>query len=443
MSQRLRHLVPKVLSAGILLNLLLLLGCGGTAGIDNGQIIGKVYSNLQGTVAERNVEPGVTVVAESQSSPKLIRNAVTDLSGVFVFPGLPVGEYILGYAKEGFITMSTAQGSSATQTAIGTQIRLAVEPGRTSVAPDVTMRAAAKAGNLTLHVTVLDAASGEPITDATVATSSISTTENVQGVYTLSVPIIPSSELPFGSFRSVDINVAADGFNANTLTLSNITAGLAYNRTVRLQPLTSGRIEGTYRISSYQTLLSRITPSVRIKDFGSSFGNGSANSQNGTWTVVNLPPSTTSITRQYDIVFSHPDVKTYTLQRVVMPRDGTKTITQPVLLEPITVDVIGTIYVSGDAGVTQYTPNGAEDKVWIEETGQTASVVNGQFLIPKVPVQQATTDVGWNLRVSVKHPVENVLYGLPAPLVIRPTASDPNAQSNTWFAGVLGATARQ
>lgn len=128
-----------------------------------------------------------------------------------------------------------------------------------------------------------------------------------------------------------------------------------------------------------------------------------------------------------------------------MPRTGTKTITQVVVLEPITVDVVATVYVTGDNGVTQYVPNSPDDKAWLEETGQQAAVVNGSFVIPAVPVQQAPGDQGWTLHIVVTHPVEKTLYSLNPTLQIRPISDTTPAPSNcpecapgVWFAGIIG-----
>src|SRR4051812_37054795 len=102
MSQRIFRILPRVFAAVILLNLALLMGCGGTAGVDNGRIVGKVFSNLRDRSAQRLPEPGVTVVTQREGgTPPIIRTTTTATDGTYAFGDLPTGAYVIGFAKEG------------------------------------------------------------------------------------------------------------------------------------------------------------------------------------------------------------------------------------------------------------------------------------------------------------------------------------------------------
>lgn len=463
---RLLALWPRILALVVFANLALLMGCGGSAGVDNGTIIGKVFSNLRDRSAVRLPEAGVTVVAQRESgNPQIIRTTVTDANGLFSFSDLPTGPYVIGYAKEGFQTIDTQSGASSQRTAVGSQVRVFIDSGRTAVAPDVTMRALFPSGDVTLIVTVRDITTGQPISDATVTASTISQQQNTNGVYTLAVPILRTNDDVFGSVRIITVIARAEGFqpftgNSGSDPQIRVLPGETQRLTINLTPLSgqdSGAvaIKGSYRFTSFQNLLA-LTQNIRlsVRDLSDTLlndVNARINPATGTWEVSGLPPSTASITRQFNFVFEHPNIKTFTLQRVLMPKTGTKTIVDPVLLEPITVDVIGTRNASADAGNTVCVPDGASDYAQlIMQTGGSpsvlkVSVVNGQFLIPNVPVRNSPDDNAWQLRVIVScSSLAQCQIRRCDDLEIRPISTGPPPPSNcptcvtqTWDTGLV------
>jgi hypothetical protein len=450
---RLLALWPRILALAIFANLALLMGCGGSAGVDNGTIIGKVFSNLRDRSAVRLPEGGVTVVAQRESgSPQIIRTTVTDANGVFSFPDLPTGAYVIGFAKEGFQTIDTQSGATSQRTAVGSQVRVFIDSGRTSVAPDVTMRALFPSGDVTLIVTVRDITTGQPITDATVTASTLSQSQNQNGVYTLNVPILRTNDDVFGSIRIITVIARAAGFrpftgDGNTDPQIRVLPGETQRLTINLTPLSqqdSGAIAitGSYRFSKFQNLLAR-TPGIRlsVRDLSDTLLNdvtARINPADGTWQISGLPPSTPTISRQFNFVFEHPNIHTFVLQRVLMPQTGTKTIVDPVILQPVTVDVIGSRNLSEDNGVTVFQPDGAEDYAQIiMETGGgpsilKVSVVNGQFLIPDVPVRNSPEDNAWVLRVVVSSSLKKTgcLTFRCEDLEIRPVSPVPAQPAN-------------
>lgn len=445
---RLLALWPRILALVIFANLALLMGCGGSAGVDNGTIIGKVFSNLRDRSAVRLPEGGVTVVAQRESGiPQILRTTVTDANGVYSFPDLPTGAYVIGFAKEGFQTIDTTSGATSQRTAVGSQVRVFIDSGRTSVSPDVTLRALFPSGDVTLIVTVRDITTGQPISDAVVSASTVTQSQNQNGVYTLSVPILRTSDDVFGSIRQITVVARAEGFrpftgDGNTDPQIRVLPGETQRLTINLTPLSqqdSGAIAivGSYRFSKFQNLLA-LTPGIKlsVRDLSDTLLNdvqARIDPATGTWQVSGLPPSTATIARQFNFVFEHPNIHTFVLQRVLMPKTGTKSIIDPVILQAVTVDVIGgPITLSEDAGVTLFVPDGPDDYAQIVETGQKGSVQGGQFVITEVPVRNSPDDTPWTLRIVVSSSLKKTgcLVFRCEDLSIRPVSPVPAQPAN-------------
>jgi hypothetical protein len=434
-----RHLMSyfsRFLAVIVLFNLLWLLGCGGDAGLKNGAIVGRVFSNINTATAQANNSPlaGVSVVASRENgTPALLRSTTTDGNGNFAFADLPDGQYVVGFAKNGFQPITTQAGATSQRTAIGSQIRLIVESGLTSVAPDVTMIATIPTGNATVVVTVVDAFTNQPVTHALVKAGPVVTTQNTNGVYTLSVPIVNTSGDPFNLSANspVNIDVSADGYNVGQGgDLQDVFPGQTRPLTVPLQPRLIN-INGFYKFSTFQNLVSLITPTINLQFQGGSFGTSQVGLivNNGTWQITGIPVSNTALTRQVNIIFSHPDLQTFTLSNIVVPRNVQNlTITNPVILQALTMDVTGQVFVTrgttGDG--TQAIPNGANDRVIIRQTGQTASVINGQYLIPNVPVQQGPTDAGYIFDFVVTDPSTGLVKCGQTAQPVKPILDTPN-----------------
>lgn len=457
MSLRISRILPRLVAAVILVNLALLMGCGGSAGFDNGTIRGKVFSNLRDRSAQRLPEPGVTVVAQREGgTPQVIRTAVTKTDGTYEFPDLPFGAYVIGFAKEGFQTIDTSSGATSSRTALGAQVRVFIDSGVIATAPDVTMVALQPSGDATILVTVLDRVSGGPVTDAVVTGGPISTTKNVNGVYTLVVPIVRrNNDDPFGSTEiSVTIAARSNGFKdfpqANDVAQVRALPGETTRFTIVMTPLGGAdagaiTVQGTYRFSQFQTLLG-LTQNIKLgirnlSDILVGDIAGRLTPASGTWQLIGLPPSTNTIQRSFTLVFEHPDIVTKELPALTMPKNGTLTITDPVVLEPLLVDVVGRVAVSADTGVT--VEENTVGQVRILETGQLGSVVAGSFTIADVPVRQVSTDNAWKLNVLVRRsqdPITGSLFKLNADEEIRPlTDKTSNNPKGIFDVGLLRA----
>lgn len=440
MAQRIYQIMPRLFAALILVNLALLMGCGGTAGVDNGRVVGKVFANLRDRSATRLPEPGVSVVAQREgATPPLIRTTVTDANGNYTFADLPTGAYVIGFAKEGFLTIDTQSGATSQRTAVGSQVRVFIDSGRTSNSPDVTMIALQPSGDAIVIVTVRDQITGAPVTDAVVTAGPVTQLKNVNGVYTLTVPILRRNDTsPFGSGEiTIPIGVRAEGFKPFAEPTVRVLPGETTRFLVNLQPLGNGdqgaiKVQGTYRFSNFQNLLG-LTDNIKLSVRNVADGllnpiNGRIVQLSGTFFIDNLPPSTATIIRRFDFIFEHPNIETFTLRDQAMPRTGTITIADPVVLNPIVVDVFGTVTLSPDAGVTVEVPaNSPKSFAQILETGQQATINGGTFLITKVPVRQIDNDAPWNLRIFAERQSTGAIFKTAADTEIRPLRNGSSA----------------
>jgi len=390
-----------------------LLGCGGDdGGIRNGTVVGQVFSSLQGTSAVRSPLAGVTVVLQREAEPALIRTTLSDGNGQYVFSEIPLGTYVVGMAKEGFEPIDTQAGATANRTAVGDQIRVFVESKKTSLAPEATLRALQQQGDASVIFTLIDGVSGARVTHAAVTVGIITQTENQNGVYDVTVPIVrPTNSTPFTQIPSLDFNVQADGFTSiSQFAGVDVAAGQTVRRTLVLTPLTNISVTGRIEYSRFQ-LVAPAKDAVRIQVLNLASATGTV-AEDGTFTIINLPSSNSAVTRTIDVEFSHPDLISKIVRAISLPQAGSLTLPNMIILEPRTVDLMGRVKVV-DAVTTnaQQVPNGPDDKVIIAETGQVASIINGNYFIPDVPTQQGAAAVGTGgltLQFEARRPSDNV-----------------------------------
>jgi hypothetical protein len=70
---------------------------------------------------------------------------------------------------------------------------------------------------------------------------------------------------------------------------------------------------------------------------------------------------------------------------VAPPPVGTRQLTSPVVMQPVTVDLVGTVVDSNGNAPNQLNPQGVPDTVVVQETGQIGNIINGAYTIPDVP----------------------------------------------------------
>lgn len=373
--------------ACLLVSLGVLFGCGGSAGVQDGTVVGRVFSDASSISGSRSPLAGVTVVARRQAEANLVvRRSLSDANGQYVFTDLPNGAYFIGYSKEGFIPVDALVGATGTRTVQAAQ-DIFVESNSTVQVPDVTLQTNRQTGTGIVIITVLDAISGDPVVAATLTAGVVATSNGGNnGVYSLAVPLQPTDEstrngLFDSSFKFVDVQ--ADGYNS-----ANFSVGVIANETVRrtvfLTPLTVS-FDGIIRVSSFPNLFNL----ANLGDFQVNLNNttvalssigGSANG--GIFRILGVPASNAQLTRTFNIRFTHPDLQTVVLSNVVAPRAGDRTIPLVVTMTPTTVDVVGTAVDSGN-----FPTNGTAVVV---ETGQSGAVVNGSYTIAGVPTRHAS-----------------------------------------------------
>lgn len=391
----------RILGWFILLTAALTVGCGGNAGVENGTIIGKVFSNFSRGVAGRNPESDVAVVAQrEQDFPMVIRTTKTDANGEFVLTDVPVGQYVIGFAKTGFQTIDTQQGATATRTAVGSQVRVFVEPNSVATAPEITLRKIAEVGNSTVVVTLQDASTGQPINNATVTVgTATSSNGGNNGVYTLAVPVnVDNPDAAFGQPGPERVIITADGFGTrNDITITPI-ADETVRVTIQMVPELA-ILTGFLRISAFENLYQKNTIQVQLSNVNV---NPNANiNPDGSFTLE-VPRSTTAFTRQLNIVFTHPGLDPFTLSNVVAPIGGARTINQTVVMTPRRVDLVGTVLNSTGQAPNNLGP--VPDTATALQTGQVANIINGSYVIPSVPTGFDVNGGQITVRVRVFNP---------------------------------------
>lgn len=391
---------PQLSAYGFLVALAVMLGCGGNAGVDNGTVVGRVFSNASGISQSRTPLANVTVVLRRTAGTlAVIRRGLSDANGQFVFGEVPVGPYTLGYSRQGFIPIDPNQGSSTTVTNLVAR-DIFVEPASTTIVPDVTLDTNFQTGSSTVVITVLDSITGDPITAGTVSAGVVVTSNGGNnGVYTLNVPIQPGDTSdftsPLGAGAGI-FTVQADGFQTFT---GNI--GLVANETIRqtvfLIP-TTVRIEGLVRVARFEALFDLLQVAIKITNAAVTV---TGPDLRGFFTISNVPSSNSQFTRTFNIRFTHHNLQTFVLSNFVAPRSGERSVPLVVTMTPITVDVVGSVI---DASGNLPNSGLGLDTATILETGQSTNIVNGAYTIPAVPVRNRLTDTSFTIRLRAFNP---------------------------------------
>jgi len=385
---------PRIIAVSLLISLGVLFGCGGSAGVQDGTVVGRVYSDASSISSNRSPISGVTVVIRRQSYvPEVVRRTLSDANGNYVFTDVPVGEYFIGFSKEGFLPIDVNSGGSPTRTNYVAQ-DFFMESGQTVTVPDITMETNRQTGSGTVIITVLDSITGDPVTHATVTVgTAVTSNGGNNGVYTLSVPIQPTDQDTSGTplqDSSKRVSIQADGYQLDDTVFVGPVANETIQRTVVLRPL-EVTIDGLVRIDKWQALFN--LSNVEVKITNTSGPSTASPAPNGLFTITAVPASNSNLTRTLNIRFTHPDLQTVVLSNIVAPRAGDRTIAMTVSMTPITVDVSGSVVDSGNLQ--------ANGTATVVETGQQTSIVNGSYTIPGVPVRQASGDTGFTIEIRV------------------------------------------
>lgn len=311
--------------------MLFLTGCG-DAGVSNGVLRGTVFSNRSGGATTKTPEPGVTVVAQFDGDPKINRTTVTDGNGQYIIPNLPVGRYVIGFQKDGFEPITTEEGASKQQSAIGKgQVWIYVENGSTVTAPDVTLVELPAEGDGTVIITLIDQMTGEKIDGATVTVGTASTTNSSNGEYVLTVAIrATGGALP----DSLPFTLNAEGYNNRSDNLQGF-AGQTVRYTYEMEPK-MGSLEGTITFAKYAHLYKSANLTITIDGLA-----GSANYSNGFFTMP-VPVRTQSNQRAYTLRVKSEGLLDQVVNNIIGPVAGAVRVDVPALV-PETVTVVGSV----------------------------------------------------------------------------------------------------
>jgi hypothetical protein len=345
----------------------------GSAGVRNGGIQGVVYDQFNRPLG------GVSVVAVRSIAPPIIRSTVTDEMGNWFLGDLPLGGYTIGFAKFGFRTIDTQQGDPNNQTALGAQVRVNIESGRVSVAPSVNMTALPDTSNGTVNITVLDLASGTPISDATVSLGvGAATSGTPEGRYTLTVPASVDQQ---GQPAAQPLSIQAEGFEPFTSTVT-VLAKQTQNLVFRISPLLVG-VNGLAGIQPGGPPADLTQTSLTAIDLNPALTQGAV-SASGDFSI-RLPASTSTITRKFTLQFLLSGFQPATVP-VTAPRAGAFTVPGRVVLVAQSVELVGTVVLSS----SQPPQGGARDLVTVIELGKQAAISGGSYRIA-VPIGRPLT----------------------------------------------------
>lgn len=348
----------------------------GSQGVKNGTIRGRVF--------EGNGSPlgGATVVAHRQSPPQIIRSTVSRGDGSYEIFGMPVGEYVIGYAKVGFKTRSTVSGDANEQTALGAQVRVFVEPGGNAMAPPVNLQADPGSGTAHVTVNVLDAYTGEPVQGASVIVGPASSRGGGQpGVYALELPV--AYDEASNAYASQPVQISADGYEAFTGALTAVPDA-ELSQSFSLTPVMAV-MQGNLRFDSGLSSDQLGNVQILVDGLPVEAVRGRV-SPNGSYSL-RLPVSTRFQTRSFDIHFVTAGSTVATRSGVISPRGGTAQIGGAVDLQAKTVTVTGSVLlVNGRPAGSHHA-----DSVVVVEIGRAGTLSNGSYVIDGVPVGRALT----------------------------------------------------
>lgn len=360
-------------------------GCGGSEGISSGgAITGTVYGNSSGGSISYTPLAGVTVTAIRVDSAAVSRTAVTDGNGHYYFGELPIGEYQLYFYALGWSVTSTGYPG-----AVGSTVNVYVSAGSTVNIGQVQMVGGGSTGDANVVLTLLDWATGQPISGATVLIGSTTAYGSYGGNYTASVPVAYPGQ-------AMGISVWASGYDSASLSPSSIVP-VAYQTvyvTAYLGGSVYGTLQGSLQISDYASFYvnSGILSTVSITSDSVPLYvlNPTINGTTGFFSCTAPSGNSGSYVNLY---FSSPYFHDALVTNILV-RPGVNTLTSAVNLIPKTVSLVGLV-VDSSGGA----PSGGFNAVTLVEIGRSASLYAGSYTLTNVPV-----GIRLQLQASVYNP---------------------------------------
>jgi len=243
-----RALVPVV--AGVIVALPLL-GCIG-GGNDSIPALGTVSGTVRDATALTPIASATVTVAGV--------SATTDTQGAFSLRA-PAGQRTYSVAAEGYQSVR--------------DVAVAV-PANTTVTLDIRLQAGASDAG-TVHGSVTEAGTGDPVSGATVTVGTVTTTTDSTGAYTL-------AGMPVGD---QNVTFSKTGYQTLVRTL-NVVAGGSYTLDVELTLATTGTVAGTVTDAASGQGLAGVTVSIEAVASTTTGTDGAytlADVPSGTWTL--------------------------------------------------------------------------------------------------------------------------------------------------------------
>ncbi len=359
-------------------------GCGGGgssaagAGVSNGTIAGSVFG-IVGGIGGLTPLSGVQVTATRvDGGNPLIRTGSSDSTGGYTLFNVPLGTWDLSYQRNGF---SLAGGGSS-------PIRTFVSSGSLAAVQDVVLNQTTGVGGGSVQIFLVNGSTGSPVLGATVTVGGFppSFTGN-DGSYFFDVP---------SSGSSLPISVFHPGLAGSTPTPSQVTpvAGFPVTLTVQLGS-SSSFVRGTLQASSFNSLYASSgaigTISISSPQLSQSFLDPVLDPTTGLFSV-RVPATTSGGSQFVDLLFTSPFFSQAQVSGILTPGPGgTGNLSSPVVLQPRTSTIQGSVVNSSGFG-----PTGIPNQIVVVETGQQATLVNGNYTLTGVPAGvdltlQATT----------------------------------------------------
>ncbi len=333
----------------------------GSAGVRNGSLGGQILdANGRGI-------SGISVVVEKKENPPVIRSTVTNADGRWHMGGLQVGSWSVSPFANGFAVGTTPvlEGDSSGS------LRAYVESGKHYEVPPIRMQATGKSGDAISTLTLIDTLTGEKIPNATVTIGNHVATEQSEGGYTAVVPVEYSE-----SGKPVTVQVSAPGYESQQAEVIPVP-GESIVQSLELEPRKS-RVEGIIDSANLPGVDFSRT-SIRVDNIPFQKLNAQIDT-NGNFSIE-VPASTAENVRTFGITFYLRGFHPMRISSVISPEAGAITIAQPVLLTPKTVAIQG----RAASSLGEFLPSGL-NRAFIPELGLSASVSQGHFSFPVIPV---------------------------------------------------------
>ena len=354
----------------------------GSAGVDNGDITGTVHGD--GTPLS-----GANIVAVRESSPELIRSTKSLANGSYCLTNLPLGKYVLGFSKQGFETLTTESGSESQQSAVGSQIRVFVESGRTSQAPRVNLRKLPDGSPGNVRLNLIDGVTGEKIEHANLVLGSEVAKLDGEGSY--SARVTPKYDED-GNLQEQRLVANADGYEQKEENIL-LPGGSSTTQSIVLSPkmvTLSGvvKLDPTLDPADYSEI------EVLVEGVPRQFSQGSVVNDTGLF-EVRVPASNGAKTRQFNLQFLLNGHNLASLKNVIAPRAGVRTINQSAQIDAKSTAASGQVMLS-DGTIPK---TGTVNMAVIVELGKATPIQNGSYSFGNIPIGREL-----NLRVTVRNP---------------------------------------